>query len=73
MQKKILFTLSLLSLIVASASAQVTPDFKQAGDEAVQVLQDLIRLNTTNPPGNETLVAEYVKDLLAGHVSMPGT
>ena len=43
MQKKILFTLSLLSLIVASASAQVTPDFKQAGDEAVQVLQDLIR------------------------------
>ena len=65
MQKKILFTLSLLSLIVASASAQVTPDFKQAGDEAVQVLQDLIRLNTTNPPGNETLVAEYVKDLLA--------
>ena len=65
MRKKILLTLLLLSLIVAPASTQMTPDLEQAGDEAVRILQDLIRLNTTNPPGNETLVAEYVKDLLA--------
>ena len=29
-------------------------------DEAVQLLQQLIRLNTANPPGNETQAAELL-------------
>jgi acetylornithine deacetylase/succinyl-diaminopimelate desuccinylase-like protein len=29
-------------------------------DEAVQLLQELIRLDTVNPPGNETLAAEHL-------------
>ena len=33
-------------------------------DEAVRLLQDLIRLNTVNPPGNETLAAELLRDYL---------
>jgi acetylornithine deacetylase/succinyl-diaminopimelate desuccinylase-like protein len=33
-------------------------------DEAVQLLQELIRLNTVNPPGNETLAAELLRDYL---------
>jgi acetylornithine deacetylase/succinyl-diaminopimelate desuccinylase-like protein len=33
-------------------------------DEAVRLLQELIRLNTVNPPGNETLAAE----LLGGYL-----
>jgi len=32
--------------------------------EAVGYLQNLIRLNTTNPPGNEILAAEYIADVL---------
>jgi acetylornithine deacetylase/succinyl-diaminopimelate desuccinylase-like protein len=31
------------------------------GDRAARYLTDLIRLDTTNPPGNETRVAEYLK------------
>ena len=33
-------------------------------DEAVELLQGLIRLDTANPPGNETLAAEFLRDYL---------
>ena len=33
-------------------------------DEAVGLLQQLIRLNTVNPPGNETLAAELLRGYL---------
>ncbi|HET9508368.1 MAG TPA: M20/M25/M40 family metallo-hydrolase [Gaiellaceae bacterium] len=36
-------------------------------DEAVTLLQRLIRLDTVNPPGNETLAAESLRDYLAAH------
>ena len=32
---------------------------------ARQYLVDLIRLDTTNPPGNETRVAQYLKHIAA--------
>jgi acetylornithine deacetylase/succinyl-diaminopimelate desuccinylase-like protein len=34
-------------------------------DEAIGLLQTLIRLNTVNPPGNETVAAEALRDYLA--------
>jgi acetylornithine deacetylase/succinyl-diaminopimelate desuccinylase-like protein len=34
--------------------------------EAVSLLQQLIRLNTVNPPGNETLAAHHLRDYLEG-------
>ena len=43
--------------------AQV-PDCERARDDTVAILQDLVRLDTSNPPGNETRVAEYAKSLL---------
>ena len=33
-------------------------------DEAVELLQQLLRLNTVNPPGNETIAAELLRDYL---------
>src|SRR5579864_8595673 len=33
-------------------------------DEAVGYLQDLLRIDTTNPPGNETRAAEYLAGVL---------
>jgi acetylornithine deacetylase/succinyl-diaminopimelate desuccinylase-like protein len=38
----------------------------QAVSEVAELLQRLIRLDTTNPPGNETLVAELLCDYLEG-------
>ena len=34
--------------------------------EVVRLLQELIRLDTTNPPGNETLAAEVLREYLEG-------
>ena len=36
----------------------------EAKDEVVSLLQKLIRFNTTNPPGNETQAAEFLKETL---------
>jgi acetylornithine deacetylase/succinyl-diaminopimelate desuccinylase-like protein len=49
--------------LVATPHAQA-PDFRQARAETVALLQALIRLDTSSPPGNETLAAEYVKRTL---------
>lgn len=40
-------------------------DWDAVGEEALQHLVELIQINTTNPPGNETLAANYVKAVLA--------
>jgi acetylornithine deacetylase/succinyl-diaminopimelate desuccinylase-like protein len=36
-------------------------------EEAVALLQQLLRLNTVNPPGNETLAAELLRDYLVAN------
>ncbi len=39
-------------------------DVQALTDEAVRHLQELLRLDTTNPPGNETLAVNYLADVL---------
>ncbi len=39
-------------------------DWSQVAGEVTGYLQDLIRIDTTNPPGNETLAAEYIAGVL---------
>src|SRR5947209_8105813 len=43
---------------------QVQDAIRAVTDEAVCHLQELIRLDTTNPPGNETAAAEYIAGVL---------
>ncbi|MCK6551907.1 M20/M25/M40 family metallo-hydrolase [Myxococcota bacterium] len=38
---------------------------RELGEQAVRHLQALIRIDTTNPPGNETPAAEYLADILS--------
>jgi len=40
------------------------PDWAQARDEALQILSGIVRIDTSNPPGNETKVARYLKAIL---------
>ncbi|MCU0697436.1 MAG: M20/M25/M40 family metallo-hydrolase [Myxococcaceae bacterium] len=40
-------------------------DWAKAGDEAAQVLAGYLRVDTFNPPGNETRGAQYLADVLA--------
>src|SRR5712671_5998407 len=45
--------------------SQQPPDFAAAQTEAVKFLSDLVKIDTSNPPGNETRAAEYIKSVLA--------
>src|SRR5215510_7171533 len=48
----------------AAKSATQAPDFQAARDEAAAILQDFVRIDTSNPPGNETKGAQYLKTVL---------
>lgn len=52
---------------VATANAQQSYliDWEEVGEEAIQHLVELVQINTTNPPGNETEVVEYLEGTLA--------
>jgi acetylornithine deacetylase/succinyl-diaminopimelate desuccinylase-like protein len=75
MQKNLALTLLVLSCAGAPRALHPAPpglekysvdlDFTKAGDEAVEVLRGYLRVDTMNPPGNETLGAEYLKAELA--------
>ncbi|MCX6553264.1 MAG: M20/M25/M40 family metallo-hydrolase, partial [Acidobacteria bacterium] len=62
---------SVLALVVVSAGvvpagqpSGTIPDFAKLRDEAVQIEQTLIRIDSSNPPGNESKVAEHVRAIL---------
>jgi acetylornithine deacetylase/succinyl-diaminopimelate desuccinylase-like protein len=46
------------------ADGPSVPDWVQAREEAVRMLSDMIKIDTSNPPGNETKVARYIKSIL---------
>jgi acetylornithine deacetylase/succinyl-diaminopimelate desuccinylase-like protein len=57
--------LSLLAIVAASLPAVAqTPDWSKVNDEAMRHYQALVRIDSTDPPGNETKVADYVKKVL---------
>ena len=63
---RIISALLILSAsLPASAQQSYIIDWDAVGEEAVQHLVDLVRIDTTNPPGNETLVVEYLEGVLA--------
>jgi len=48
----------------AQAPAAANPNLSQIEIEAISWLQGLLRINTTNPPGNELVAAKYLADIL---------
>ena len=64
MSRVVSFAVSVLILSVLS-HAQTAPDFTSAQAEAVKFLGELVKIDTSNPPGNETRAAEYIKSVLA--------
>jgi acetylornithine deacetylase/succinyl-diaminopimelate desuccinylase-like protein len=52
-------------MATANAQQSYLIDWGEAGEEAVQHLVELVQINTTNPPGNESLVVEYLQAELA--------
>jgi acetylornithine deacetylase/succinyl-diaminopimelate desuccinylase-like protein len=61
-----LFVISAGALSLAPAAfAQTKPiDWKEADTETFNYFTSLIKLDTSNPPGNETIVAKYLQNIL---------
>ena len=47
-----------------AAQTPVQPDWTKVEDETMRHYQALLRLDTSNPPGNEHIAAEYIKQAL---------
>lgn len=61
-------TLALLILllpVVVNGQDRYLVDWETVGEESINHLIDLVQINTSNPPGNETEAANYVKAALA--------
>jgi acetylornithine deacetylase/succinyl-diaminopimelate desuccinylase-like protein len=56
----VLFALSRLAAAQAPAL-----DYDKLRDETAQLLSEYLRINTSNPPGNELATARWLKDVLA--------
>src|SRR5450755_3422163 len=54
----------LVACIPSSARAQAPIDWKAVESETLQHFQALVRIDTSNPPGNETRAVEYLKGVL---------
>src|ERR1041385_456634 len=58
-------TFALVLVLTGLLPALSTPDFTAAQAEAVKFLGELVKIDTSNPPGNESHAAEYIKSVLA--------
>jgi acetylornithine deacetylase/succinyl-diaminopimelate desuccinylase-like protein len=60
----VLRTSYLVLLAAVLLSAQAQPEWRSLEDEILRHYQAVLRLDTTNPPGNEHIAVEYVKKVL---------
>src|SRR5712691_1400055 len=51
--------------VALSTAPRGDDDWKALGDEAAQLLSQYLRINTTNPPGNERRAADWLAAVLA--------
>ena len=54
----------LVFAVLALPAGAQTPDWSKINDEAMRHFQALVQIDSSDPPGNETRVAEYVKKTL---------
>ena len=53
-----------IPLLLAVSAAAQTPDWNQVNEETLRHYEALIHIDSTDPPGNESKVVEYVKKVL---------
>ena len=61
MRRTLLLILGFSLWLPQVAQAQATQQWQ---DETIQILSGLVKIDTSNPPGNETKAAQYIKDIL---------
>src|SRR5215468_3386925 len=61
---KTLIAVASLILVQCANLRASAPDFASAREEAVHFLAEFLRIDTVNPPGNETKGAKYLQSIL---------
>ena len=61
---RLLITLVLAGATVASAADRYPVDWEKVADESFSHFSKLLRIDTRNPPGNETKAANYLQEVL---------
>jgi acetylornithine deacetylase/succinyl-diaminopimelate desuccinylase-like protein len=56
--------LSLLFFLLAASALAQNPDWSKVNEEAMRHFQAVVQIDSTDPPGNETRVVDYVKKVL---------
>ncbi|MBA3405780.1 MAG: M20/M25/M40 family metallo-hydrolase, partial [Gemmatimonadaceae bacterium] len=67
--RRVFLSAALLALIPSTGFSQTvevvaSPDWNRIATESQQILSDYLRINTTNPPGNEIVAARFLKQIL---------
>ncbi|HSB76519.1 MAG TPA: hypothetical protein VLC12_12770, partial [Terriglobales bacterium] len=57
-------TAKFVVLFAALAAASLHLQAQSLDEQATQILTALVKINTSNPPGNEVKAAQYIKSLL---------
>src|SRR4030067_1906788 len=55
---------SIITVLLAQGEIALSQDYSALTKEATQLLVDLIKINTSNPPGNEIEAVKYVAKVL---------
>ena len=63
--RRILAILIFAFPVTTFAQDEYLIDWEAVGDEAIQYMVELVQIDSSNPPGNETEVANYLRDVLA--------
>jgi acetylornithine deacetylase/succinyl-diaminopimelate desuccinylase-like protein len=63
--KRIAFLFCALLTVASRGAAQNGPDFERLAKEAAERLGEYLRIRTVNPPGDETLGARWLQEVLA--------
>ena len=59
--KTLIAVCALFFSMSVAAQERYLVDWDTVGEETLQHLSELVKINTSNPPGNETRAAEYFK------------
>src|SRR3954462_13427126 len=59
-----IFRSMLFLLPLMAGGAEPVVDWDKANAETLLHFQSIVRINTSNPPGNETAVVDYLKEVL---------
>src|SRR5205085_3003148 len=55
---------AIVTCTAVTAGAQTTPDWQAIGSEAVRTIQEYVRINTSNPPGDVLKAADFLTRIL---------